>query len=142
MEITHICTTDSLRAGIPQHAHDCFMCGRETMFDDWVGAKCDTCGADTSWEGDYAGLVRSVRTRTMLSRKQFSKLIGLKPSTIKKYEFVYPSKKYYQKFRKVIAEFYNKLGDEGIAKLKEAMRKDDMKKIQELMDDWDEKQST
>ena len=65
--------------------------------------------------------------------------VGLKPSTIKKYEWVYPSKKYYDNFKKVITCFYNKLEDEGIAELKEKLRGNDMKIINKIIAEWDDR---
>lgn len=138
MSITHISTIDSHRAGIPQVAHKCFICENKTMFDDWVGARCDTCGADTAWEENFAGLVRSVRNRTLLSRKQFSFLIGYTPATIKKYEWTHPTEKYYEKFKKCIRDYYQKIGDEGLKKLKEAMMKDSKKTIDKLLAEFNE----
>jgi hypothetical protein len=104
----HICTTESLRAGIESEAFECFMCGKNTMFMDWVGAKCDTCQADTSWEDNAAGLVRSVRKSTGLTRNDIAEKSGLKSSTIKSYEWKSPSNRYYQWFRRFIQEFYSK----------------------------------
>ena len=108
MTITHICTTNSLRAGINQPPFNCCVCDKQTMFVDWVGSKCDTCGADTAWEENLAGFVRSIRQRTKLTRKEIAQAAGLKPSTIKSYEWKHPSRKYYDWFRGFIKEFYEK----------------------------------
>ena len=103
----HICTTDSLRAGIDSESMTCFMCGHKTAHLDWVGIMCDTCGADTSWDFDTAGLIRSVRKRTRLSRKEIASLAGLKRETIKSYEWNGPSQKYYEWFKKFIKGYYD-----------------------------------
>ena len=78
------------------------------MFIDYVGAKCDTCGADTAWDNDLAGLVRSIRECAGLSRKDVSKIIGIKPSTIKYYEWHHPSRRYFNAFKSLIKNKYIK----------------------------------
>lgn len=102
----HISTAKTFRAGIDLPPFECFICGKETMFHDWVGCRCDTCGADTAWESDLAGFVRTIREKTKLSRKEIAKKAGIKPSTIKNYEWCIPSKKYFEWFKVFIKDFY------------------------------------
>ena len=102
----HICTTESLRAGIDEPPRECFICGKETLFMDWCGLNCDTCGADTAWENDLAGFVRSIRTHSGLTRREIAVKAGLKPGTIKAYEWKWPSRKYRDWLAGFIREFY------------------------------------
>ena len=132
MSDIHVCTTNSLRAGIDAPAMTCFLCGKKTMFLDWCGMKCDTCKADTAWDGDLAGQVRSVRRHTGLSRKDIALESGLKQSTIKSYEWKLPSKKYYKWFKGFVARFYEQLGDDGIEAKNKAFLDNDMKIIEKL----------
>ena len=70
-KLIHVTTVNSLRAGIVDDGPcECMVCGNETLYMDWCGARCDTCGADTAWEGDYAGFVRSIRKFCGLTRKE------------------------------------------------------------------------
>lgn len=139
LAISHICTTDSLRAGIEQEAAECFVCGRKTMFMDWCGCRCDTCGADTAWDNDLAGFIRSIRKITGLSRTEIAEKANLKPSTIKRYEWCWPSKKYYEWFKTFIKSFYDDLGSEGIKAKKDAAYAKDMQVIDKLMQEFNEK---
>ena len=102
----HICTINSFRAGIDEPPIKCFVCGHKTMFMDWVGFVCDTCGADTAREGQ-GGFMRAIREKTGMTRKQFAERIGYKQSTIKSYEWNHPSKKYYDNFNEFIRGFYS-----------------------------------
>lgn len=102
----HICTRESFRAGINEPPMNWFVCGKKTMYSDWVGASCDTCGADTAWEGDTAGFVRTIRERTKLSRKQIALRSGYKQSTIKSYEWKRPSQRYIKWLMMFIKGFY------------------------------------
>jgi len=103
----HICTTESFRAGIEQIPGKCFMCGHNTMMPDWCGGHCDTCHADLSWDGDCSGMVRTVRQSAGLTRKQIADKAGLKPSTIKKYEWCWPSKRYWKWFISFVHQQYS-----------------------------------
>ena len=127
----HICTTESLRAGIDEPAIECNVCGRKTMFLDYCGFRCDTCGADTAWDGDLAGFVRTIRRKTKLTRKQISDKAGLKPATVKNYEWIHPSKKYFNWFKGFIKNHYAQLGDAGIIARDEADIEHDRKIIEE-----------
>lgn len=106
MVYLHVCTTESLRAGIDEPAMECMVCGHKTMYLDWVGCKCDTCQADTTWEGDRAGFVRTIRQHTKMTRKAIALMAGLKVGTIKSYEWKQPSKKYYGWLCVFIKDFY------------------------------------
>lgn len=84
----------------------CPICDHKTMFSGWTGSNCDTCGVNLS-EGIYqSGIVRTVREYTKLSRKEIAEKAGLKPSTIKSYEWKRPSKKYFVWFKEFIKQFY------------------------------------
>ncbi len=101
---THICTTNSLRAGcedIPSMI--CPVCENRTMFSDWVSSRCDTCGADT--EGGLAYSYRMARYKTGLTRRQFAEKMGLKPSTISSYDYR-PSACYLDKAQKFFREHF------------------------------------
>lgn len=102
----HMTTTNSLRAGIDQTPSECHVCKHNTFYMDWVGASCDTCGADTAWlcDGDLGGFIRSIRTRCGLSRKDVSDAYGCSTKTIKSYEWGKPSNRYYDWFVNYIKE--------------------------------------
>lgn len=105
----HICTIQSLAAGVPQqkglkcpfchHKGGVIMC--------WTGLYCGTCGFDGSWGGDLAGQVRSIREHTGLTRKEIAQRASLQPSTIKKYEWCWPSRHYYHWFINFIRHHYH-----------------------------------
>lgn len=99
----HISTTKIFRLGIPPNV--CPICEHKTLYNGWNGSDCDTCGADTSHDylPDY---IRHIREATKLSRKEIAEKFGVKPSTIKSYEWKQPSKKYYVWFKKFIKQFY------------------------------------
>jgi hypothetical protein len=101
----HICTTNSLRAGIDIPPMDCPVCGHKTMFASWASNECDTCGADTGCENlpDY---MRTIRNKTGLTRRQIANELGYKYSTVKKYEWCRTSSVYWVKFQVFIKEFY------------------------------------
>ena len=104
MTLIHICTTQSLRAGIDQTPMLCPWCNHKTMFASWVSLECDTCGADSeSYASDCA---RRMRIKTGLTRKQIAEKAGLQPSTIKKYEWCNPSERYWNWFKVFVREFY------------------------------------
>jgi hypothetical protein len=83
----------------------CGFCNHRTLYFSWVGAECDTCGADYGNES-LPGLVLSIRQKTGLSRRQIADQLGYKYSTIKKYEFVKCSFAYRDKLKIFITERY------------------------------------
>jgi len=95
----HITTNESLRAGCEEFPPStCPVCGRETLFVDWVGESCDTCGA-MFYDNGWGRCLMVVRERLGLTRKQLGTLIGYSGKTIKKYEWTHPSKRYSEVFK-------------------------------------------
>ena len=85
---------------------ECPICGHKTLFSGWTGSDCSTCGVTLS-EGVYqSDIVRTVREHTKLSRNEIAEKFGVKPSTIKSYEWKVPSKKYFEWFKVFIKHFY------------------------------------
>jgi hypothetical protein len=101
----HICTTQSLRAGIDIEPMLCGFCNHKTLFTSWVGAECDTCGADYGYQS-LPGIVRSIREHTGLTRRQIADELGYKYETIKTYEFVKCSYVYRDKISKFVTKLY------------------------------------
>jgi len=106
MEILHICTTDSFRAGcedIPPSK--CPICEHETLYLSWVDCRCDTCGAITM-DATLGACLMAVREKLRLTRKQLGEVLGYSGKTIKKYEWTTPSKKYREKLEIFVRENY------------------------------------
>jgi len=102
----HVCTTQSLRAGLEHIAPtECRICEHKTVYTSCVGVECDTCGADFSHD-NLPDLMRQIRQQTGLSRQEIAKELGYKPSTVKKYEWTRTSDVYWVKFRAFILQFY------------------------------------
>jgi len=90
----HICTTESLQAGIDIPPAECPFCRHVTLFAGWTSQDCRICRA--AFCGDLGFTVRSVREGLKMSRKELAGHAGLRPSTIKRYEWVHPSRKYWE----------------------------------------------
>lgn len=127
----HICTTQSLRAGIDLPPLECDVCEQMTCYIDWCGTSCDTCGAMDAGETYLSDYIREIRIRTGLSRKEIAVKAGLKPSTIKKYEWVHPSEKYHIWFKAFIKKFCEDLGEDGFKAKKESDFKHDIKAVKQ-----------
>ena len=90
----HLCTTQSLRAGVDMPPSECPFCKHKALFMDWCGATCDTCGASFY---DHSGFtLRDIRLKLGMTRRELADTAGLKPSTIKRYEWCGPSKRYWE----------------------------------------------
>ena len=89
----HICTTESLQAGVDIPPSVCPFCKQRTLYAGWVSQDCRTCGASFCGELNYT--VMRVRDGMKMSRKELAGHAGLKPSTIKRYEWVWPSRRYF-----------------------------------------------
>jgi hypothetical protein len=102
--VAHICTTKSLQAGIDVPPTDCPFCKHKTLYAGWVGMDCSTCRASFC---DHSGFtVRSVRDGLKMTRKELAEQAGLRPSTIKRYEWVHPSRKYWEWLKSYSANTY------------------------------------
>ena len=71
----------------------------------WVGAECDTCGADMADE-NTPDFMKNIRIKTGLTRRQIGKKLGYQYSTVKRYEYVEVSQVYWDRFIAFIREFY------------------------------------
>lgn len=101
----HVCTTNSLRAGIDQAPSKCHFCGQKTLFFDWVGALCDTCGADIDLPAHTN--IRRAREKKGISRKQWAKLTGYAYLTISNYDLNGFSRPYIDKSIKILRKIYS-----------------------------------
>ena len=106
----HICTTESLQAGVDMPPTICPFCRHKSLYAGWVGQDCRTCGASFS---DHMGFtVRSVREGMKMTRREMAGHAGLRPSTIKHYEWIWPSRRYFD-WLKGFAEAHYLKGVEG-----------------------------
>ena len=94
----HICTTDSFFVDAPIIETKCLVCGEICNAEiGWIGERCSACGSVYSPFDDYASdIVRKRREKLGLTRRQIADKLGYKRTTIKNYEWVKPSKKYYE----------------------------------------------
>lgn len=105
--MNHICTAESLRAGcedIPPF--ECPFCGHKTALVGWTNAYCTTCMAQLTMGESPGHTVMSVREGMKMTRREIADHAGLKPSTIKKYEWVWPSRKYLEWLKKFTHRHY------------------------------------
>ncbi len=100
-----ICTTKSLRAGIDLPPMVCSYCKHETLYPDWVSARCDTCGYDV--EHYTCDNIRIIRQKMNVTRVQIADALGYSKHTVKKYEFNDPSNSYWHKFKLYVEKHYN-----------------------------------
>ncbi len=91
-----ICGTEALYAGAIEGHGDCMICGRENvpLRYGWVGTLCTVCERD--WESeDPSGTVRGRLEYLGLTRKEMAQRTGLAQETIKHYETIWPSRRYF-----------------------------------------------
>ena len=101
----HICTDESLRAGIDEPPMECSFCGHQTLYIGWVDMTCTTCGAQ-SCDGDIRYTIQAVRHRMRFSRRELATEAGLSPKTLKNYEWCWPSKRYWEWLKGYTRRFY------------------------------------
>lgn len=71
-------------------------CKKSTLRLGWVGEKCDKClSCVDPFEIMACKIVKMRRELMKLSRIEMAKLTGYSRHTIKKYEFTYPSRRYF-----------------------------------------------
>ena len=98
-----ICTTENLYAGAIEVRGDCMICGRKNvpLKFGYVGVLCTVCGYD--WESEFpSGTVRQRREYLGLTRAEMAEKIGLAKATIKHYETIWPSKRYFEETLQVV----------------------------------------
>ena len=98
-----ICGTEALYAGAIDGRGDCMICGRKNipLKYGWAGTLCTVCGRD--WEIEHpAGTVRRRREYLGLTRKGMAKRTGLAQETIKHYETIWPSRRYFDQTLQVV----------------------------------------
>lgn len=107
--MVHIATTDTFFVDAIQfEASKCLICQQvATSEAGWIGIRCHLCRQ--VWDSDmWCGLIARRRREVMnLTRRQIAEKAGLKPSTIKRYEFVEISKAYYDFTAKLIQSHYS-----------------------------------
>ena len=98
-----ICGTEALYAGSVEGSGNCMICGRENVVlkYGYVGTLCTCCGKD--WSVDFpSGTVRRRREYLGLTRREMAERVGLAPATIKHYETIWPSKRYFDETLKIV----------------------------------------
>jgi hypothetical protein len=95
MELIHIATTDTFFVDAPKHEGECWICGTRCEQEmGWIGMRCSKCNSVYDSEMGLQRVVRMRRELMNLSRRQMADKCGIKASTVKKYEWVWPSKHY------------------------------------------------
>lgn len=85
---------------------ECLFCSHKTAYFGYCGVDCSTCKASYDSDDFMGRTMMAIRESMGFDRKQFSKLIGYKPKTIKTYEFVRWTRPYRNKFIAFVTEFY------------------------------------
>jgi len=103
----HICTNESLVAGGEEIELKCPVClitSKQTV--GFAGCLCRKCGNLTNdeWKGFIARLRREYLGK---SRRDIAKALGILPATIRQYETVKCSKKYFDRLGELV-EIHNK----------------------------------
>ena len=107
--ILHICTTDSLAAGLEDiPPFECILCGQPTMIATWCGPYCRTCGAQV--DGGVGYSIGIARRKMGLTRKQWADMMGVKPKTVSVYDHSQPSKRYVDAATKAIKNHFGSAG--------------------------------
>ncbi len=103
--MSHIAADETfLHNAIVLKDSECIICLQVSdMRAGWIGIKCDKCGAmyDVSemWAGELA---KRRREMLKMTRKELGNILGLKRTTIKRYEFVKCPKNYLDRVGEVI----------------------------------------
>ena len=106
MQGIHICTHDSLAAGIEQpEKMPCPIC-TEKMLVTWVDIVCRNCGFNSEFDTSHA--VRALRSRAKIKRSVFAQEMGVKPKTVSVYEHAPMPKKYWEKAKQYFIDYYQK----------------------------------
>lgn len=108
MSLVHICTSESLSAGMESiPAQDCSLCGHKTLNFDYCGATCWTCGLDIGVPAHRN--IKRARENLFITRRQFAALTNYAYSTVKKYDFCGGSQPYLEKSFEVLKCLYSNL---------------------------------
>ena len=105
MAYGHICTNDSMMAGaIELPESECPVCCKITkQRAHYIGVQCLECRRVWDYESNFRGrIVRMRRELLKLNRREMGKLTGYSSKTIKQYEWVWCTKNYYEKTRKIM----------------------------------------
>lgn len=103
----HVCTFDSLAAGLEDldFVDECPIClETATQQTSWVSFRCTACKRSYSYDGGFRLIVSSQRVMLKLTRRQLGEKIGYAPSTIKKYEWTWPTKAYRERLNALVRE--------------------------------------
>lgn len=131
----HISTTSSFRTGIfaDLPPSQCSICGHNSMYMDFCGALCDTCGCDI--EAPINWSIKRARKRIRVTRKQFAKMTGYAYLTVAKYENSGGSDTFNQRAISVLKKLYSDL--DFVEECKAKNRGDDMRKIERIISDFE-----
>lgn len=93
----HIATTDTFFIDAPVVEAKCFICGVRCKHEiGWIEERCSNCGSVYSpFEITMPDVVRKRRELFNLTRRQFGELIGYKPASVKRYEWVECTQRYF-----------------------------------------------
>lgn len=103
----HIATSESLLAGAISFLGYCPCCCRENALQrtGYAGGHCECCG-EYYCHDSLNSTVRSRRKLLGFTRKDMAIVAGVKPQTIRNYENVWPSKRYWELTAELVkAEF-------------------------------------
>lgn len=97
-QIVHVCTSETFFHDAVRITSVCLFCGkRGNHLLGWVSLRCEHCGNEWSLDWAMPDCVREIRAKLKLTRKQMGEKLGYSPKTIKKYEWSWCSKPYFQK---------------------------------------------
>lgn len=101
----NICTRESMMADAIDVTDFCLVCGRDNVLlrIGWLDIKCTACGKFFSTE-ECNRIIKSRRDYLGLSVAEMAAKVGLKPQTVRQYEKIWPSKKYYFKTLEFVKE--------------------------------------
>jgi len=102
--VIHIATSDSYMAGAIPMRFTCPVCLSETDGElGWIDARCGDCGALSSTDSPNR-TVRLRRERLGLTRDEMAGKLGIKRSTVTRYEARWPSRRYWDATREMVAQ--------------------------------------
>jgi len=103
-----LCNEKCLRAGMEDiPPATCHVCEQESMYTDWCGAMCHTCGADI--ESTRQESIRSTRERAGLTVQDIALKIGVDCKEVEHLEggsSKFVPDEYWMAFSKVIKQYY------------------------------------
>jgi len=100
----HVCTIeDFVVQEIPPWKGKCIVCCKETTLQaTWFGALCGSCKHVFGPDNTIGDIAKQRRELIGLTRRQLGDIVGLKPSTIKTYEWGVCPEGYFKKTEEVV----------------------------------------